>query len=104
VAAEAAVAEAVAAFAAVAAEAFIAAAAEAFMAAGATAAVTASMAVVPAAGGTSTASASAGGDLGSITVNSGAIENKIQACRATGALFLFGEPTPPGHGAHLLPN
>jgi hypothetical protein len=92
------------AFAAAAAEAFIAAAAEAFMAAGATAAVTATMAVVPAAGGTSTASASAGGDLGSIAVHSGAIKNKIQACRATGALFLFGESTPPGRGAHLLPN
>jgi hypothetical protein len=88
-------AEAAAAFAAAAAEAFIAAAAEAFMAAGAiTAEVMASMAVVPAAGGTSTASASAGGDLGSITVNSGAIENKIQACRATGALFLFGGSIP----------
>jgi len=62
-------AEAAAAFAAAAAEAFIAAAAEAFMAAGATTAeVMASMAVAPAAGGTSTASASAGGDLGSIAV------------------------------------
>jgi hypothetical protein len=103
VAAEAAVAFAAVAFAAVA-VASIAAAVVVSMAVGVMAEVMASMAVVPAAGGTSTASASAGGDLGSITVNSGAIENKIQACRATGALFLFGESTPPGHGADLLSN
>jgi hypothetical protein len=100
VAAEAAAAEE--AFAAAAAEAFIAAAAEAFMAAGATAAVTVSMAVVPAAGGTSTASASAGGDLGSITVNSGAIENRRAGQPAR--FFLFDESTSPGHGTHLRPN
>jgi len=42
---------------------------------------------VRAAGGTPTANASAGGDVGSIVVTSAAIKAKVQARRATGALF-----------------
>ena len=59
---------------------------------------------VPAAGGTPTASASAGIDIGPIALTVCAIEDKIQACRTTGApSFLADRFRPNERRPRLLP-